>query len=157
MVVEKRVPLTREGLQKLEAELEHLRTVRRQEVADRIHNAKEGTNAQNDAEYEDARNEQAFIEGRIVQLELMIKNHVLIDEDQRTSTGVARLGSVVVVESNGAKREYRIVGSAEADPATGRISNESPIGKALLGRRAGETVHVMAPKGTMKVTVVEVK
>lgn len=156
MVVEKRVPLTREGLQKLEAELEHLRTVRRLEVADRIHNAKEGTNAQNDAEYEDARNEQAFIEGRIVQLELMIKNHVLIEEDQR-GTGVARLGSIVVVESNGATREYRIVGSAEADPAGGRISNESPIGKALLGRRAGETVHVMAPKGTMKVTVVEVK
>src|SRR3712207_1066602 len=129
------VPLTRGGLRKIEDELEHLKSVRRHEVAERIHLAKERGHTQNDAEYDDAKNEQAFVEGRINQLETMIKNHVLIDEAQAHTSSSVRLGCTVVVQSDSARREYMIVGTAEADPASGRISNESPVGKALIGRR----------------------
>jgi len=151
------VPLTRDGLKKLEEELDYLRSVRRHEVAERIHDAKEGGHTQNDAEYDDAKNEQAFVEGRIMQLEMMIKNHVLIDEESAHHSNSVRLGTTVVVDADSARREYTIVGSAEADPAAGRISNESPVGKALLGRRVGERVQVMTPKGVMSLTVAEIK
>lgn len=151
------MPLTRDGLKKLEAELLHLRSVRRQEVADRIHAAKEGSNTQNNADYEDAKNEQAFVEGRVKELEMLIKHHTLIDEERAHHSSSVRLGCTVVVTANGGRREYTIVGSAEADPGTGRISNESPVGKALIGRRVGDTVQVMAPKGVMSVTVAEIK
>jgi transcription elongation factor GreA len=154
---EKAVPLTPEGLKKLEEELEYLRSVRRHEVAERIHAAKEGGHTQNDAEYDDAKNEQAFVEGRIMQLEMMIKNHVLIDEKSAQHATSVRLGTTVVVDADSTRREYTIVGSAEADPATGRISNESPVGKALLGRRVGERVQVLTPKGVMSLTVAEIK
>ncbi len=154
---DKAVPLTRDGLKKLEEELDYLRSVRRHEVAERIHDAKEGGHTQNDAEYDDAKNEQAFVEGRIMQLEMMIKNHVLIDEESAHHSNSVRLGTTVVVDADSARREYTIVGSAEADPATGRISNESPVGKALLGRRVGERVQVMTPKGVMNLTVAEIK
>ena len=153
----KAVPLTRDGLQKLTEELDQLRLVRRHEVADRIHRAKESGLTQMDAEYEDAKNEQAFIEGRIMQLESMIKNHVIIDTGQAQHSSSVRLGCTVVVEAESRRREYTIVGSAEADPATGRISNESPVGKALIGRRVGDSVQVMTPKGVMKLLVAEIK
>lgn len=151
------VPLTRDGLRKLEEELDHLRSVRRHEVAERIHAAKEGGHTQNDAEYDDAKNEQAFVEGRIQELEMMIKNHVLIDEEQAHHASSVRLGCTVVVEANAKRREYMLVGSAEADPSTGRISNESPVGKALMGRRVGERVQVITPQGVMNLTVAEIK
>jgi transcription elongation factor GreA len=154
---DKAVPLTRDGLKKLEEELEYLRSVRRHEVAERIHDAKEGGHTQNDAEYDDAKNEQAFVEGRIMQLEMMIKNHTLIDEESAHHASSVRLGTTVVVDADSTRREYTIVGSAEADPTTGRISNESPVGKALLGRRVGERVQVMTPKGVMSLTVAEIK
>ena len=154
---EKVVHLTREGLKKIEQELEYLRSVRRHEVAARIHEAKEGGHTQNDAEYDDAKNEQAFVEGRIMQLEMIVKHHVLIDEDEAHHASSVRLGSTVVVNSNSTRREYTIVGSAEADPASGRISNESPVGKALIGRRVGDQVQVLTPKGVMNLTVTEIK
>ena len=154
---ERAVPLTRDGLRKLEEELEHLKSVRRHEVAERIHLAKEGGHTQNDAEYDDAKNEQAFVEGRIMQLEMMIKNHVLIDEEGAHHSSSVRLGCTVVVESPNGRREYTIVGSAEVDPKTGRISNESPVGKALMGRRVGEKVQVLTPKGPASFTVAEIK
>jgi transcription elongation factor GreA len=143
------VPLTRDGLRRLGEELLALRTVKRPEVAERIHAAKDGTSTQNNAEYDDAKSEQAFIEGRILRLEQMIKHHTLIDEEEAHHGSTVRLGATVVVTVNGARREYTLVGSAEVDPATGRISNESPVGQALIGRRVGDTVQVMAPKGVM--------
>ena len=151
------VPLTRDGLRRLEEELEHLKSVRRHEVAERIHLAKEGGHTQNDAEYDDAKNEQAFVEGRIMQLESMIKNHVLIDEEGAHHSSSVRLGCTVVVESPNGRREYTIVGPAEVDPTSGRISNESPVGKALMGRRVGEKVQVLTPKGPANFTVAEIK
>jgi transcription elongation factor GreA len=151
------VPLTRDGLKKLEVELDHLKSVRRHEVAQRIHLAKEVGHTQNDAEYDDAKNEQAFVEGRIAQLEVIVKNHVLIDEDQAHQSRSVRLGCTVVVESTSGRREYMIVGSTEADPTSGRISNESPVGKALIGHRVGDKVQVLTPKGPASFTVAEIK
>jgi transcription elongation factor GreA len=156
-MVERTVPLTREGLRKLEEELEHLKSVKRHEVAERIHLAKEGGHTQNDAEYDDAKNEQAFVEGRIQQLDAMLKNHVLIDEEEAHHSKSVRLGCTVVVESTSGTREYTIVGSAEADPTSGRISNESPVGKALMGRRVGEKVKVLTPKGPTSFKVAQIK
>jgi len=151
--VEKTVYLTREGLSKLEEELRHLRTVRRHEVAERIRKAKEFTNTVDNAEYDDAKNEQSFVEGRIQSIERMLANAVVIDE-QTARTDYVRLGSrVTVVDSDGVEEVYTIVGSAEADPKTGRISNESPIGRALLGHRAGESVAILAPGGSFDLTV----
>ncbi len=151
------VPLTRDGLKKLEVELDHLKSVRRHEVAQRIHLAKEVGHTQNDAEYDDAKNEQAFVEGRIAHLEVIVKNHVLIDENQAHQSRSVRLGCTVVVESTSGRREYMIVGSTEADPTSGRISNESPVGKALIGHRVGDKVQVLTPKGPASFTVAEIK
>lgn len=153
---EKPVPLTLDGLKKLEAELDHLKSTRRHEIAERIHAAKEGGHTQNDAEYDDAKNEQAFVEGRIMLLEQLIKNHVVIDEVGAHTSSLVRLGSTVLVQNGTTTREYTIVGSAEVDPGSGRISNESPVGKALLGRRVGETVQVITPKGVTSLTVTQI-
>jgi transcription elongation factor GreA len=150
-MVEKPVPLTREGLSKLQQELEHLRTVRRQEVADRIHQAKELASTQNNAEYDDAKNEQAFVEGRIRTLEQMIQNAVIIEEHHATRV---ELGCKVrVVTTDGKEEHYTIVGSAEASPRDGRISNESPVGRALLGKPVGAEVKVKAPAGVLRLTI----
>ncbi|MHB0869352.1 MAG: transcription elongation factor GreA [Chloroflexota bacterium] len=151
--MEKTVYLTREGQAKLEEELTHLRTVRRHEVAERIRRAKEFTNTVDNAEYDDAKNEQSFVEGRIQSLERMLANAVVIDEKAAPSDYV-RIGShVTVIDSDGIEEMYSIVGSAEADPKLGRISNESPIGRALLGHRAGETISVLAPGGSFDLTI----
>lgn len=150
-MVEKPVPLTREGLAKLEQELEHLRTVRRQEIADRIHQAKELASTQNNAEYDDAKNEQAFVEGRILTLEKMIQNAMIIEEHHSTRV---ELGSkVMVATTDGKAQHYTIVGSAEASPRDGRISNESPVGRALLGKAVGQEVKVQAPAGILRLTI----
>ncbi len=155
MQQDKPVPLTREGLAKLEAELEYLRTVRRQQVADRIHQAKELASAQNNAEYDDAKNEQAFVEGRILTLERMIQNAVIIEEGAHSTQ--VQLGSVVtVVDADGREEHYTIVGSAEARPKDGRISNESPVGRALLGKTVGDEVQVQVPAGVLRLTVTAV-
>ncbi len=151
----KAVPLTKEGLAKLKQELEHLITVRRAEVAQRIHDAKEMVGAQNTPEYEDARNEQAFVEGRILTLETIIQNAVIIEEahdHQRVSLG----STVAVINHNGQKEHYTIVGSAEADPKAGRVSNESPVGLALLGKSVGDEVQVNAPAGVLRWTIVKI-
>lgn len=149
--------LTREGLKKLEEELEYLRTVRRAQVAERLHNAQEDGELIENAEYEDAKNEQAFVEGRILTLEAMLSNAVIIqDEDHH---GVVGLGSrVTIKESGGGKPEvYQLVGAAEANPKEGRISNESPLGRALLGRRIGEEIKVNAPAGTLVFRIIAVE
>ncbi|HSH21309.1 MAG TPA: transcription elongation factor GreA [Candidatus Caenarcaniphilales bacterium] len=137
--------LSREGLEKLREELDEMVNIRRAEVAARIHEAKEHGDITENAEYEDAKNEQAFVEGRIQSLSALIKNAVMIDENH--STTHVQIGSTVEVESDDGRERYMIVGSAEAAPADGRISNESPVGRALLGRKKGEKVVVSVPAG----------
>lgn len=154
-MVTKPVPLTKDGLDRLQKELDHLLTVRRAEVAQRIHDSKELVGAQNTPEYEDARNEQAFVEGRILTLENVIQNAVIIEEahdHQRVSLG----STVTVLNHKGERDNYTIVGSAEADPREGRISNESPVGTALLGKGVGDEVQVNAPAGPLRWTIVEI-
>jgi transcription elongation factor GreA len=152
--------LTREGMRKLEEELEYLRTVRRQEVAHRLHEAMEGGDIQENAEYEDARNERAFVEGRILTLETILSKAVLI-EDTTGPTDHVGLGSrVTVIEVNGEEGEpehYYVVGSAEADPVGGRISNESPLGRRLMGSKVGDIVKVNAPDGLIHFKIVAIE
>ncbi|HKZ69581.1 MAG TPA: transcription elongation factor GreA [Anaerolineales bacterium] len=148
--------LTREGLKKLEEELEHLRTVRRAEIADRLHQAMEDGELIENAEYEAAKNEQAFIEGRILTIEVLLSEAVLIEEDGPTN--MVRVGSTVKVQEDGSKPEqYTIVGAAEANPAKGLISNESPLGKALLGRKVGDEIKVNAPAGVLSFKVIKIE
>ena len=145
--------LTKEGLAKLEAELEHLRSVKRVGVADRIQKAKELGGTVDNAEYDDSKNEQAFVEGRILTLERIIDNAILIG-DEATHSDKVNLGAhVTVLNQSKAEEEYTIVGSAEADPGQGRISNESPVGKALLNKKVGEEVNVDTPAGTVTFTI----
>ncbi len=151
---DKPVPISADGLRKLEAELEELRTKKRQEVADRIHAAMEFGDYSENSELEQAKNEQAFLEGRILTLEQMIKNAVLIDQNGHHE--MVEIGSRVTIESDGEKSNYTIVGSAEAAPADGRISNESPVGKALLGHRKGDTVRVAVPAGAVEMKILAV-
>lgn len=154
-MVEKSQPITREGLAKIEEELLHLETVRRREVADKIHQSKELSSTQNNAEYEDAKNEQAMVEGRIQMLHALIQNAEIIDKDGAHKSKLVTLGSTVKVKvSDGKSQEYTIVGPAEADPREGKISNESPVGRALIGKKLNDEVQVSVPKGivTMKIT-----
>ena len=145
--------LTKEGRSKLEAELEHLRSVKRVGVADRIQKAKELGGTVDNAEYDDSKNEQAFVEGRILTLERIIDSAILIG-DEATHSDKVNLGAhVTVLNQNKAEEEYTIVGSAEADPGQGRISNESPVGKALLNKKVGEDVNVDTPAGTVTLTI----
>jgi len=154
---EKETILTREGLKKLEDELEHLKKVKRKEVAERIKLSKEFGDLSENAEYEDAKNEQAFVEGRILQLELMLRNARVIDNHDAPADQVI-VGSKVKVKdlASGEEIAYRIVGSAEADPDHDKISNESPVGKALLGRRKGETFEVTVPAGKLRYSVLQI-
>lgn len=155
--MEERTFLTREGLKKLGEELEHLRTVRRAEVAERLHNAQDDGELIENAEYEDAKNEQAFVEGRILQLETMLSNAAIIESGG--PDGVVALGTTVTVKEADSRRseEYKLVGAAEANPREGRISNESPLGRALLGRKVGDEVKVQAPAGAIKYKITKVR
>ena len=156
-MAEKAVPMTRDGLQRLEKELDHLRTVRRQEVAERIHQSKELASAQNNAEYEEAKNEQAFVEGRILTLENILQNAVVIDEEAAHHANRVQIGSrVKVTNQDGGELLYTIVGVAEARPAEGLISNESPVGRALLGKRVGDQIQIEVPKGVLRLTVTQI-
>jgi len=156
-MAQKETFLTPEGLEKLKAELDHLQSVRRPQVAEQIHRAKELGGTVDNAEYDDAKNEQAFVEGRILTLENMIKSATLIKEEKSPSSFV-KLGSKVRVRNpDGEEENYTIVGSAEASPNEGRISNESPVGSALLGKRVGDEVEAEAPAGTLKLQVIAIE
>jgi transcription elongation factor GreA len=148
---DKEIILTRDGLKKLEDELDELKTVHRREVNERIRQAKEFGDISENAEYEDAKQEQAFVEGRVLKLESMIRNARIIDQSDYVADEV-HLGAIVKVTEVSAKtsHEFTIVGSAEADPKNARLSNESPVGRALMGRKAGEIVDVTTPRGLMK-------
>ena len=152
------VLLTEEGLEKLKQELEHLKTVRRPEVAERIRQSKELANTQNNAEFDDAKNEQAFVEGRILTLEQMVQDATIIDAERAHHASRVQIGSTVTVSEGEGKKlqQYHIVGSAEADPKEGRISNESPVGIALLGKRPGDAVQVNVPKGILRFTITKI-
>jgi transcription elongation factor GreA len=153
-MAEKAVPMTKDGIQRVEKELEHLRSVRRPEVAERIHEAKELASAQNNAEYEEAKNEQAFVEGRIMTLEHLLQNATLIDEEAAHHATRIQLGSKVkLADGDGKAMEYTIVGAAEARPTEGMISNESPVGRSLLGKRVGDEVQIQVPRGVLRLTV----
>jgi len=150
--------LTKEGFQKLQEELDHLRTVKRLEVAERLHEAMEGGELIENAEYEAAKNEQAFVEGRIQELDLLLATAQIIEENGKGKKNDAiQVGSKVTIkEGNFEAETFVIVGAAEANPREGKISNESPIGKAILGRKMGDIVKVETPGGTYNVKIIKV-
>ena len=148
--------LTQEGLKQLQKELAHLKDVRRREVAARIHKASETGGTVDNAEYDEAKNEQAFIEGRIRALENIISNAV-VSTTRRNRDSVQIGSSVTVVAQDGAKRRYKVVGSAEAAPLDGKISNESPVGQAILGHKIGDKVKVETPSGVTKLTITVIR
>jgi transcription elongation factor GreA len=148
--------LTPAGYQKLQDELEYLRTTKRKEVASRLHEAMEGGELIEDAEYEAAKNEQAFVEGRIQELEVLLANaRIIEDTGQKDIVQIA--AKVTIQEDNNEPEVYTIVGPVEANPREGRISNESPLGKALMDHRAGDTVQVNAPSGSFSVRIIHVE
>ena len=154
----KEVILTKEGYRKLKEEIEYLSTEKRREVADRIKTAREFGDISENAEYDDAKNEQAMLEARIAKLEERLAAARVI-EKREILKDVVSVGAKVRLRDVDAKQtiEYRIVGSAEADPAEHKLSNESPVGKAILGKKKGETVEVKTPRGSLKYKILEIK
>ena len=155
----KDVILTPEGHKALKAELEFLTTVRRREIADRIRVAREFGEIAENAEYDDAKNEQAMLEHKIAQLEERLLDAKVIDK-RKVDTSVVSIGSIVRLRDVAAKEtvEYQMVGSAEANPAEQKLSNESPVGKAIMGHKKGQTVEVATPRGgTLKFKILEIK
>ncbi|MBB6669605.1 transcription elongation factor GreA [Cohnella nanjingensis] len=155
---EKEVLLTPDGLKKLEEELENLKSVKRREVAERIKVAIGYGDISENSEYEDAKNEQAFIEGRIITLEKMLRNARIINNDEIDLDTVS-IGSTVVVEDKEFDEivEYTIVGTAESDPLKNKISNESPVGRAIIGKKKGALVEVSVPAGIIQYKIVDIK
>jgi len=157
MMSKNEVYITAEGLKKLEEELDHLRVVRRQEVALRLREAIQGGDELIDnAEYEAAKNEQAFVEGRIIELERMLAKAQIIEHNKKSD--IVEIGATVTIKEGNKKAEtFTIVGAAEADPKDGLISNESPLGSALLSKQVGDAVEVEAPDGVIRFKVVKIK
>lgn len=154
---EKQYFFTPDGLAKLEQELEHLRSVRRPEVAEKIQHAKEMGGTDHNAEYEEARDEHAFVEGRILTLEQEIKRAVIIKAEPSSHHKVEMGCKVAVKDQDGRQWTYVIGGSDEVDPNEGKISYQSPVGRALLGRKAGEVVEVVAPGGVLKLRITQIQ
>lgn len=157
MTTENEIVLTAEGLKRIEQELERLRTVDRKEVAERIRESKDFGELSENSEYEDAKNQQAFVEGRILELKRVLHNALVIDADEVKTDSVG-IGSKVKVRDLDTKDEwvYTIVGSIEADPAEDRISNESPVGEALMDRKVGEKLTIETPAGQMHLKIVKI-
>ena len=154
----KKFIMTYEGVKKLEEELEYLKTVKRKEITEKIKVALGYGDLSENSEYDEAKNDQAFTEGRIIQLENMLKNAVVVDESEIPKDKVS-VGSIVKVMDYDFDEEveYSIVGSAEADPMNFKISNESPVGSALLGKKVGDVVEVAVPSGVSKFEVLEIR
>ncbi|MFF2447651.1 transcription elongation factor GreA [Neobacillus sp. NPDC058068] len=158
MAAEKVFPMTQAGKDKLVQELEYLKSVKRKEVVERIKIARSFGDLSENSEYDSAKEEQAFVEGRITTLENMVRNAKIIAEGDMTGDSVALGRSVTFVElPDGDEETYSIVGSAEADPFEGKISNDSPIAKSLLGKKVGDQVSVQTPGGEMSVRIVSIK
>lgn len=147
------IKFTKAGVEKLKAELEELKKVKKPAVIERIKRAKDYGDLSENAEYEDARNEQSFIEGRIQEIEHMLKYSEVVESNHK---GSVELGSVVKIEMDGDKMEWEIVGSTEADPISGKISSDSPIGSALVGGKAGDKVSAKTPSGDIEIKIVSV-
>ncbi|MBS4209019.1 transcription elongation factor GreA [Bacillus sp. FJAT-50079] len=157
MATEKVFPMTEAGKAKLEQELEHLKSVKRKEVVERIKIARSFGDLSENSEYDSAKEEQAFVEGRITTLENMIRNAKIIKEDELNSDTVTLGKTVTFIElPDGDEETYTIVGSAEADPFEGKISNDSPIAKSLLGHKVGQEVNVQTPGGEMRVRLLTI-
>jgi len=154
----KEIILTPEGHEKLKVEIEHLSTVKRREVAERIKQAREFGDIAENSEYDDAKIEQAMLEHRIATLEDRLKSSRVVNRKE-IPTGVVAVGTKVKLRDVDAKEtiEYHIVGSAEANPAEHKLSNESPVGKAIIGKKKGETVEVSAPRGSLKFKIMDIK
>ncbi len=150
--------MTYEGVKKLEEELEYLKTVRRKEITEKIKVALGYGDLSENSEYDEAKNDQAFVEGRILQLENMLKNAVVVDESE-IPNDVVSVGSIVKVKDYefDEEVEYIMVGSAEADPMNFKISNESPVGKALIGKKVGDVVEVSTPNGVNKFEILGIR
>lgn len=158
MADDKKYYMTKEGKEKLEQELEHLKTEKRKEVVERIKVARSFGDLSENSEYDAAKDEQAFVEARITTVENMVRNAEIIEEDQSASNVVTIGKRVKFVEiPEGDEEEYIIVGSAEADPFEGKISNDSPMARSLLGRKIGEKVNVQTPGGEIRVEILEVR
>lgn len=154
----KKYVMTYEGVKKLEDELEHLKTVKRNDIKEKIKVALSFGDLSENSEYDEAKNEQAFVEGRIMQLENMLKNATIVDESE-IPADIVSVGSIVKVKDYDFDEEveYHIVGSAEADPIENKISNMSPVGKALLGKKIGDVVDVPVPDGISKFKILELR
>lgn len=148
---------TKEGLERLKEELEYLETARRKQVAARIKEALQQGDLSENAEYAEAKDEQAFVEGRIAELKETVKNAQIIEKSKGGATEVTLGTTVKIKNAEGEEKEYTIVGSGEADPMNGLISNESPIGKAFLGKKKGDKVEVQTPGGTHEYDIVELQ
>ena len=155
--MENEIFLTPSGLKRIQDELEHLRTVHRREVADRIRDSKEFGELSENSEYEEAKTEQAFVEGRIIELKHILQIAHVVDEDQ-VSTDMVGIGSKVTIRDIKTKEnwELTIVGSAESDPSEDRISNESPVGEALVNKKVGDVIQVQTPDGPAKYKIVKI-
>jgi len=154
--MEEQVVLTKEGHAELQRELEELKTERQPAVIKRIQQAKEFGDLSENAEYDDAKNEQGFVAGRIAEIEEILKRAKVV-HPAKTNGGIVQLGSRVKVHIDGEEADLTIVGAAEADPIKEKISHESPLGKALLGKKTGDKVEVTAPSGTLLYTIRSVK
>ncbi len=146
------IVVTAEGLQKLKDELDYLQTTRRQEVADRLKDAISYGDLSENSEYQEAKEEQAFLEGKILEIEKTIKTAKVAKSDNRKSVG--HLGSKITVELNGEKKEITLVGATEAEPFEGKVSNESPLGKAIFGAKKGDIISVKVPSGKLDYKII---
>jgi transcription elongation factor GreA len=154
-MAQKEIRITKDGMAKLQSELDHLSQVVRSEVADKIKRAREVGGTENNAEYDDAKNEQAFVEGRIMMLESTINNAIVVGTP--TAPGVVEIGDKVLIQNQDGKvDQFTIVGMMEASPVDGKISHESPVGKALLGKKTGDKVEVKTPAGLLTLKILEV-
>jgi transcription elongation factor GreA len=156
-VNDRQVPVTRDGLERLRAELQHLKDVRRPAIAASLAEARSHGDIRENAGYDAAKNDQAMTEKRIADLEALLRQAVIIENDAGTDPDVVRIGSTVVVDVEGDEERYTIVGAIEAKPAQGLISNESPVGRALLGLRAGDEAVAAAPHGEMRLRVLSIE
>lgn len=152
--MEKQTYITEEGLERLKEELEYLKNTKRKEVAERIASAKELGDLSENAEYSEAKDEQSFIENRVAELESIVRSVKIIKKNKRVTS--VQVGSNIEVETNGKTLKYSIVGSNEADPLNGKISNESPLGKAFLGRKLADEVEAVVPKGKIKFKILKI-
>ncbi|MBU4331563.1 transcription elongation factor GreA [Patescibacteria group bacterium] len=155
-MIEDQTYITKEKLKELKKELDYLKTTKRREIANRIREAKELGDLSENAEYADAKDEQGWTEGRILKIEDILRRAVLIESNHKNHSAIINVGSKIKVKVSDSEKNFEITGSQEADPPNGKISNESPLGKAFLGKKAGDEVEVEVPKGVIKYKIIAI-